>query len=107
MSDRIEVEHVHWLAPRELLESAFECGVKTRYRQSDLACSVRLERDSRAFVSLHAPARAVTPGQYAVFYQNEVCLGGGVIAERRNSRSGQPPLGPVFTYNSHFSLEGS
>ena len=55
------------------------CSVKTRYRQRDLPCEVRRLADGRLDVRLDAPARAVTPGQYAVFYADEVCLGGGVI----------------------------
>ena len=62
---------------------AFECTVKTRYRQSDLACSVELRTAGRARVALRRPARAVTPGQYAVSTAAICCLGGGIIAESR------------------------
>jgi tRNA-specific 2-thiouridylase len=106
MSDALEVEDVHWLAPGGAEEDAeFECGVKTRYRQGDLACRVRLRAGGRMQVSLERPARAVTPGQYAVFYAGDVCLGGGVIAERRNISSAAVRR-PVSSH-SLFSLEGS
>ena len=54
-------------------------GAKTRYRQADAACQV--EAASPQQISLHFPAAqwAVTPGQSAVLYQGDVCLGGGVI----------------------------
>lgn len=51
---------------------------KTRYRQSDQACTVYLEGD-RVRVVFCKPQRAVTAGQSVVFYDGEVCLGGGVI----------------------------
>jgi len=54
-------------------------GAKTRYRQADAACQV--EAASPQQISLHFPQAqwAVTPGQSAVLYQGDVCLGGGVI----------------------------
>jgi len=65
----------------------FDCTVKTRYRQKDLGCRVRYLGGGRAQIRLHHPARAVTPGQYAVFYDGEVCLGGGVIAQPQKARA--------------------
>jgi tRNA-specific 2-thiouridylase len=107
MSDGFDVEEIRWLRAPPDLEEGFECAVKTRYRQEDLACRIRTGADGRLQVSLRRPARAVTPGQYAVFYRGELCLGGGVIAGRRNSRTalGAAPADAatagerVFTYN--------
>jgi tRNA-specific 2-thiouridylase len=58
----------------------FECGAKFRYRQPDQRVSVTA--DGRGYtVEFAERQRAVTPGQYCVLYQNDVCLGGGVIEE--------------------------
>jgi tRNA-specific 2-thiouridylase len=83
MSDAFDVEELHWLdEPAAGERSAeFDCAVKTRYRQDDLPCRVQA-RGASAHVMLREAARAVTPGQYAVFYDGDECLGGGVIARR-------------------------
>jgi tRNA-uridine 2-sulfurtransferase len=53
-------------------------AAKTRYRQVDAAC--RFDIDGAGFaLDFDAPQWAVTPGQSAVLYDGEVCLGGGVI----------------------------
>ena len=54
------------------------CKAKTRYRQPDQDC-VLVETDDGYQVVFDRPQRAVTPGQSVVFYQDDVCLGGGVI----------------------------
>jgi tRNA-specific 2-thiouridylase len=104
LSDAFDVEQVSWLNPGAAPCGAFECGVKTRYRQDDLTCTVN-SCGPIWRVNLRQPARAVTPGQYAVFYRGEHCLGGGVIARRYPCSA--PPAAIEITYNSHFSAEGS
>ena len=57
-------------------------SAKTRYRQADAACELSAPADgdgSEFALSFDAPQWAVTPGQSAVLYDGEVCLGGGVI----------------------------
>lgn len=103
MSDSFLVERMHWLVHPEAAQ--LDCAVKTRYRQSDLHCRVRADGDDRWRVTLTQAARAVTPGQYAVFYSDEVCLGGGVIAERGNASARRS--GRIVSDNSYLSLEGS
>ena len=56
------------------------CAAKTRYRQADQLCTLKRLAEDRAEVTFDVPQRAVTPGQYAVFYAGEECLGGGIIA---------------------------
>ncbi len=55
-------------------------GAKTRYRQADAACALT-PGDGQIRLDFPQPQWAVTPGQSAVVYDGEVCLGGGVIAE--------------------------
>lgn len=72
---------LHWvdrLGPQKTLV----CTVKTRYRQQDIPCTVTPKADGTVVVEFDAAVAAVTPGQSAVFYLDEVCLGGGIIERR-------------------------
>jgi tRNA-specific 2-thiouridylase len=104
LSDAFDVEQMHWITPASSRSRSLECAVKTRYRQGDLECSVSLNTDASCRVTLGRAARAVTPGQYAVFYRGDWCLGGGIIAQRFNSA--RTPAARGIAYNSSFSAEG-
>ncbi|HEX3912556.1 MAG TPA: tRNA 2-thiouridine(34) synthase MnmA [Steroidobacteraceae bacterium] len=104
MSDEFGVEQMHWIDPGDASALPLQCSVKTRYRQADLVCQVG-DGGTQLHVKLARSTRAVTPGQYAVFYRGERCLGGGIIANRFNSVLGNETRG--ITYNSLLSMEGS
>ena len=70
---------VNWI-PETPQEKEFECFAKFRYRQPDQKVKVKIE-DNKITVTFAEKQRAVTPGQYVVFYTDTACLGGGVIEE--------------------------
>ncbi len=81
MSTGLIAQQLHWV-DRETLTEKIHCVVKTRYRQQDIPCTVTPINEDKIEVRFANPVAAVTPGQSAVFYQGEVCLGGGVIEQR-------------------------
>jgi len=78
-SDRLIASHVNWL--KEIPEESFTCTAKFRYRQKDSKVHVTKLPDGEVQVDFDHPERAVTPGQAVVFYEGDVCLGGGTIEE--------------------------
>ncbi len=80
---RLEAAQLEWPEGR-LPADAFRCTAKIRYRQPDQPCHVERIGDDRLRVTFDQPQRAVTPGQSVVFYDGEVCLGGGVIETLSN-----------------------
>ncbi|WP_028115261.1 tRNA 2-thiouridine(34) synthase MnmA [Ferrimonas senticii] len=60
-------------------QQSVQISVKTRYRQQDVPCTVTPLANGEVEVIFDAPVSSVTPGQSAVFYHGDVCLGGGVI----------------------------
>ena len=69
---------IHWIAtPPPLPCTIF---AKTRYRQADQACQIQ-QIGGLYHIIFDQPQRAVTKGQSIVFYQGDICLGGGIIEE--------------------------
>jgi tRNA-specific 2-thiouridylase len=70
-------DEIHWISG-QAPEFPYPCSAKIRYRQADQACTIK-PIDKKWQIDFAAPQRAVTPGQYVVFYQFDSCLGGGII----------------------------
>ncbi len=68
---------MHWLV--DARPAPFRCTIKVRYRQVDQPALFEPRGDGTARILFDAPQRAVTPGQYAVAYEGDRCLGGAVI----------------------------
>ena len=92
LSRRVRVEDASWVgggAP-QAPHAAAAFGAKTRYRQRDADCRLRLQGAAAFEVDFDAPQWAATPGQSTVLYDGEVCLGGGVILAADDSTAAEP-----------------
>jgi tRNA-specific 2-thiouridylase len=85
LSSALEAGDLSWVsgsAPKPMRAAA-----KTRYRQADASCDLDIdgqgEGGDELRLQFHRPQWAVTPGQSAVVYDGDVCLGGGVIRAAR------------------------
>lgn len=76
-SKSLFVSAMHYINNRPLT-GVFKCCAKFRYRQPDQKVLVTL-REGGEYIEFENRQRAVTPGQYAVLYDSDECLGGGVI----------------------------
>ena len=77
LSSSLETAQASWIAGEPPMARAL--SAKTRYRQADVACHVTPHGMDRFALDFTDPQWAVTPGQSAVLYDGDVCLGGGII----------------------------
>ena len=78
-SGSLKMNRLSWTLPAKPATGRYTC--KTRYRMADAPCELRYLDDGSAELIFDAPQWAVTPGQSAVLYDGDICLGGGVITE--------------------------
>lgn len=82
MSIGVIVIKINWIYDFLLNGKSMFCTVKTRYQQPDIPCFVIPINNNSVKVIFEKPISSVTPGQSAVFYLSEICLGGGIINQR-------------------------
>jgi tRNA-specific 2-thiouridylase len=78
LSSQLQAQNASWCAGPPPAKGTL--SAKTRYRQSDAPCQFQSQGEDGFALNFLQPQWAVTPGQSAVLYDGEVCLGGGVIA---------------------------
>jgi tRNA-uridine 2-sulfurtransferase len=78
LSHRVRADDTSWVAGEAPAPGSF--AAKTRYRQQDAGCAFERGANGTFELRFDAAQWAVTPGQSAVVYDGEICLGGGVIA---------------------------
>ncbi len=78
----MRVEQVNWVS-WEQPSQPFEAEVQIRYRDPGKPAHLTPQDDGSVEVEFGSPAWAITPGQSAVFYQDELLIGGGIIASAK------------------------
>jgi len=81
-SSAVKCQHPVWIngAPAAFAAGKpLQCTVKIRYRQADQRCTLSPSSDGSVQVTFEQAQADATPGQYAVFYDGDLCLGGGAI----------------------------
>lgn len=81
--DTLEASQMNWISGKQPGNEA-QLTAKIRYRQQDQHCSLQRLDDDLYRVSFEQAQRAITPGQSVVLYEDEICLGGGVIETMYN-----------------------
>lgn len=77
MHNNCLVNNINWISKNK--PKTINCFAKFRYRQSDIPVKLNFINDNKIQVHALKAVRAITPGQIAAFYLNDVCLGSGIV----------------------------
>jgi tRNA-specific 2-thiouridylase len=75
---RFRVNQVNWVSGMKP-EGMIQAEIRVRYKAQEVNGLIVMQSDDEADIELTQPVPDVTPGQAAVFYDGEICLGGGII----------------------------
>jgi tRNA-uridine 2-sulfurtransferase len=76
---RLSAIQLSWVSGFAPISFPYICSSKIRYRQEDQPCVIENIIDGKALITFPQAQRAITLGQSIVFYEGDVCLGGGII----------------------------
>ncbi len=76
-------DQINWISTT-VFQFPLTCSVKIRYRSASSPCRIEFCDSRGVKVRFASPERAITPGQSAVFYLGDECIGGGIITSRWN-----------------------
>jgi tRNA-specific 2-thiouridylase len=82
-SDHLTAARVNWIAGSPPPEP-MHAQVKIRYKAQPAQATITPLANARVAVQFDTPLRGITPGQGAIFYDGDVCLGGGIIERQTN-----------------------
>lgn len=80
VSTQALITDVNWIGTQKPA-GKFECSTKFRYRQKDNPTTIEFLDPTTIMVTYPQGVKSVTPGQAAVFYDGDICLGGGTISK--------------------------
>jgi tRNA-specific 2-thiouridylase len=89
--DSFAVKEIHWLSGKPSQET--NLLVKLRHGPQKYSCTVNYDEKDKVFVTISERDQGIAAGQYAVFYDGDVCLGSGVILTQY--------LNPTLHFVSH------
>jgi tRNA-specific 2-thiouridylase len=76
----LRASQLHWISA-EAPPASMNCRARIRHQQPLQACTVHIDQQGACIVRFEQPQRAIAPGQSVVFYDDDECLGGGIIEE--------------------------